>query len=105
MRRTECSLSRYGIQARGVRTTINSDRAETGHLPRFWSSVLNRPSQEVRRELASGERIPAISALGQSTGLPCKPQETCHSARRPVGRRARLVWELAEEVRLGTGGL
>src|SRR4051812_11803630 len=69
------------------------------------SGVLNRLSQEVRRELASGERFSAVSAPGQSTGLPRYPQETCHSARRPVWRRARLVWELAEEVRLGTGGL
>jgi hypothetical protein len=54
--------------------------------------------------MASGERFPAVSASDQSTGLPRKPQETCHSARRPVRRRARLVWELADRVP-GSNGL
>jgi len=71
----------------------------------FLSSVLKRSSHQVRRESASGERFLAISASGQSTGLPRKPQETCHSAPRLVRRRARLVWELAEEVRPDTNGL
>ena len=31
--------------------------------------------------------------------------EACQLAPRLVGRRAGLVWELAEEVRLGTDGL
>lgn len=70
-----------------------------------FSSVLKRPSQQVRRELASGERFSGVSGPGQSTGLPRKAQETCHSARRPVRRRALLVWELAEEVRPDTNGL
>jgi len=100
-----CSLSKYGFWASGVRTTARFDRAETSLLPRFLSSVLKRPSQEVRRELASGERFSGFSASGQSTGLRRKPQETCHSARRSVRRRARLVWELAEEVPLDTNGL
>ncbi len=78
------SLSKYGFRASGVRTTANGDRAETGLLPRFLSSVLQRPSQQVRRKLASGERFSAVSAPGQSTALPRKPQETCHSARRSV---------------------
>ena len=94
----KCSLPKYGFRASGVRTTANGDRAETGPLPGFLSSVLKRPSQEVRREMGSGERFSAFSALGQSTGLPRKPQETCHSARRLIRRRARLVWELADEV-------
>jgi hypothetical protein len=85
----KCSLSKYGFRASGVRTTARVDRAETGLLPRFLSSVLKRPSQEVRRELASGERFSAVSASGQSTGLPRKPQETWDSARRSVRRR---VW-------------
>ena len=101
----KCSLSKYGFRASGVRTTANADRAETGLLPRFLSSVLKRPSQEVRRELASGEPFSAVSASGQSTGLPQKPQETCHAARRSVGRRARLACELAEEVFPDTNGL
>ena len=96
--------TKYGFRASGVRTGASADRAETGLLPRFLSSVLKRPSQEVRRELASGERFSAVSAPGQSTGLPRKPQETCHSARRSVRRRARLVWELAEGVRPDTNG-
>jgi hypothetical protein len=89
-----------GFRASGVRTIANADRAETGLLPGFLSSVPNRPSQEVRRELAFGERFPAVSEPGQSTGLPRKPQDTCHSARRPVRRRVQLVWGLAEGVRL-----
>jgi len=104
-RRTECSLSKYGFRASGVRTGASADRAETGLRPRFLSSVPKRPSQEVRRELASRERFSAVSATGQSTGLPRKPQETCHSARRPVRRRARLVWELADRVRPDSNGL
>ena len=93
-----CSLSKYGFRASGVRTGASGDRAEAGLLPRFLSSGPKRPSQEARRDLASGERFSGFPAPGQSTGLPLKPQETCHSARRLVRRRARLVWELAEEV-------
>jgi len=48
--------------------------------------------------MASGERFSGVSGPGQSTGLLRKPQETCHSARHLVRRRAWLVWELAEEV-------
>ncbi len=55
---------KYGFRASGVRTTASASRAETGLLPRFLSSVLKRPSQEVRRELASGERFSAVSASG-----------------------------------------
>jgi len=55
--------------------------------------------------MASGERFSGFSASGQSTGLPQKTQETCHSARRPIRRRAWLACELAEEVRPGTSGL
>ena len=102
---TTGSLSKYGLWASEMRTTANVDRAATGHLPRFLRSVLNRPSHQVRREMASGERFSELSTTGQSTGLPQKPQETCHSARRSIGRRARLVWELAEEVRPDTIGL
>ena len=101
----KCSLSKYGFRASGVRTRADAGRAETGFLPRFLSSVLKRPSQEVRRELASGERFWAVSAPGQSIGLPRKPQETCHAARRSVGRRARLACELAEEALPDTNGL
>lgn len=92
------SLSKYGFQASRVRTRASADRAKIVLLPRVLSSVLNRPSQQVRREPASGERFPGVSAPGQSTGLPRKPQETCHSARRWVRRRVRLVWELADGV-------
>ena len=99
-----CSLSKYGLRASGVRTSASADRAETGFLPRFLRSVLERPSQEVRRELASGERFPAVSASCQSTGPRRNPQETCHSARRLVRRRARLVWELAEGVHPDSNG-
>ena len=100
----KCSLSKYGFRASGVRTGASADRAETGILPSFLRSVLKRPSQEVRRELASGERFPAVSASCQSTGPRRNPQETCHSARRLVRRRARLVWELAEGVHPDSNG-
>jgi hypothetical protein len=103
--RTSGSLSKYGFQASGVRTRASAHRPETGRLPRFLSSVLNRPSQEVRRELACGERLSGFSAPGQSTGLPQKPQETCHAALCPVRRRVWLVCQLAEEVRPDTNGL
>ncbi len=93
-----CSLSKYGFRASGVRTGESAHRAETGLLPTFLRSVQKRPSQEVRRDLASGERFSGFPAPGQSTGLPRKPQETCRSARRSVRRRARLVWELADRV-------
>ena len=98
--RTKCSLSNFGFRASGVRTGTSADRAETGLLPRFLSSVPNRQSQEVRRERVSRERFSVFSASGQSTGLSLKPQETCHSVRRPVRRRARLAWELAVRVGL-----
>jgi hypothetical protein len=71
----------------------------------FLSSALKRPSQEVRRETPPVERMPAVSAAGQSTGLPRKPQATCTSAGRSVWRRTRLAWKLAEEVRPVTSGL
>lgn len=61
--------------------------------------------QEVRRESASGERFSGFPAAGQSTSLPRKPQETCQSARRSNWRRTLFAFEMAEEVRLGTGGL
>jgi len=101
----KCSLSKHGFWASGVRTGATADRAETRLLPRFLSSVLKRPSQEVRRELTSGERFSGFSASGQPTGLLQKPQETCHSARCLVRRRVRLVCELAEEVPPDTNGL
>ena len=66
----KCSLSKYGFWAIGVRTKASADRAETGFLPMFLSSVLKQPSQEVRREMASGERFSGFSVPGQSTGLP-----------------------------------
>ena len=68
-----------------------------GNRPFTWVFAFGPKSaksggQEVRRELASGERFVAVSAPGQPIGLPRTPQETCHSARRSVRRRARLVW-------------
>lgn len=95
----------HGFRASGMRIRAGDDRAEIGLLPRFLNSVLNRPSQQVRRELASGERFSAVSASGQSIDPPGEPQKTCHLARRSVYRRAARLWELAEEVRLGTCGL
>jgi hypothetical protein len=75
-----CSVSKYGFRASGVRTRASADPAETGFLPKFLSSVLNRPSQEVRRELASGKRFLPVAASGQSTGLP-------EHSRKPANQR------------------
>ena len=101
----KCLLSKYGFRASEVRTRASVDRAETGLLHGFLSSVPKRPSQEVQRKMASGERFLPVSAPRQSTGLPQKPQETCHSAWCRVWRRVWLVYELAEEVRPDTNGL
>lgn len=84
-----------------MRTIANADRAETGHLPGLLRSVLNRPSQEAGRELASGERFWPVSAPGQSMGLPRKPRDPCASRRECRKWRARRPRELAEGVRLG----
>lgn len=51
-------------------TSLPHLHAETGRLPKLLSSVLNRPSQEVRKEMASGERFLTVSVSDQSTGLP-----------------------------------
>ena len=59
-RRTSGSRSKYGFQASWVRIRASAHGAETGLTLRFPSSVLNRPSQEVRRELASGEPLWAV---------------------------------------------
>lgn len=91
--------------ASGIRNQAGPGRAETDLLLMFSSSVPNQPSQEVRRAMASGERFPVVSAPGQSTGLPRKPEETCHSARRSVCRRAGRARELAERVRPGSNRL
>ena len=101
----KCSLSKYGFRASGVRTSASAHRAKTGLLPRFLSSVLKCPSQEVRRELASGERFSGFSGSCQSTGLHRKPQETCHTVRWLVRRRVWLAYELAEEALPDTNGL
>jgi hypothetical protein len=63
-RHTFGSPSKYGFRASGLRTRAQTECAESGLQQRFSSSVLNRPSQQVRRELASGERFPAVAAPG-----------------------------------------
>ena len=88
-----------------MQTTASIGRAQTGLMPWFLGSVLNRPSQQVRRECASEERFSAACGSGQSTGLPRKAREPCHSARRSVRRRAERSRKLAEGVRLGTNRL
>jgi hypothetical protein len=59
--------------------------------------VLNRPSQQVRRELALGERFSGFSRLCRSIGPPQKPQESCHSEGGSGGRREGFTLKLAEE--------
>lgn len=99
----ECSLSKYGFQASGVRTTAGADRAEIDLVFWFLSSVLNCPSQEVRRETASGERFSPVSTFRQSTGLPQKPQEICNAARGNLQRSEALGLAESND-RMGTGG-
>ena len=62
-------------------------------------SVLNRPSQQVRRELALGERFLGFSGRSRSTGPSQKPQESCHPAGGSDGRRERITLNLADGVR------
>ena len=98
----KCSGVKYGVWASGMRTRASAGRAEIGLVPWFLRSVLDQLSQEIRRELASGERFSPVCASGQSTAFPQKPQETCHSARRSVGRREGRLRKLAEGVRPGS---
>ena len=43
-------------------------------------------------------RRPSAGRSSRSTGPRGRPQDTCHSAQRPLRRRARLAWKLADEV-------
>ena len=51
-RTKKCSLSKYGFRTSGIRPGRVPTALKTGLLPRLLSSVLKRPSQEVRRERA-----------------------------------------------------
>ena len=62
------------------------------------NSVLNRPSQQVRRELALRERLWGFSVRSRSIGPSQKPQEPCHPAGGSDGRRERITLKLAEGV-------
>jgi hypothetical protein len=68
-------------------------------------SVLNRPSQQLRRELALRERFWGFSGQSRSTGPPQKPQESCHRAGGTDGRREMITLKLAEEARSDANGL
>ena len=53
--RTAVSLFQYGSQASVLLTTPHFGHAEITPFQQLKTSVLNQPSQQVRRELALGE--------------------------------------------------
>ena len=67
--RTFGLLTQYGSQASLLLTTPHFRHIIFQPFQQLKTSVLNRPSQQVRRELALGEQFSGFSRLGQSTGL------------------------------------
>jgi hypothetical protein len=103
--RTTGSIFKYGFRASTIRTTPHLRHTIIQLSQQLKTSVLNRPSQQVRRELAVGERFSRFSRLGRSIGASQKPQESCQRAGGSGGRRERITLKLAEEVRRDTNGL
>ena len=77
-------------------TTPHFRHTKLSLFQQLTTSVLNQPSQQVRRELALRERFWGFSQLGRSTGPPQKPQESYHTAGGSGGRRERITLKLAE---------
>jgi hypothetical protein len=75
------SLSKYEFRASGVRTTASADRTESGLLPWFLSSVLDRPGRKVRRQMASRESFPLLWRW-------VSPQVCPENPRRPATQRS-----------------
>jgi hypothetical protein len=91
------SLIQYGSQAGLLLTTPHFRHTKFKPFQQLTASVLNRPSQQVRRELALGERFSGFSRPGRSTGPPQKPQESCHSEGGSGGRREGFTLKLADK--------
>jgi hypothetical protein len=96
--RTFGLLTQYGSQASLLLTTPHFRHIEISLFQRLKTSVLNRPSQQLRRELALRERFWGFSGRSRSTGPPQKPQESCHPAGGSGGRRERITLKLADGV-------
>ena len=96
-RRTSGSQIQYGSQASSLLTTPHFRHTIIRLSQQLKTSVLNQPSQEVRRELALGERFLGLSRPGRSIGPPQKPQKSCQTAGRSGGRREGFTLKLADE--------
>ena len=92
------SQIQYGSQASVLLTTPHFRHTKFKPFQRLKTSVLNRPSQQVRRELALGERFSGFSRPGRSTGPPQKPQESCQTAGGSGMGRERITLKLADGV-------
>lgn len=95
--RTAVSQIQYGSQASSLLTTPHFRHTIIQLSQRFTTSVLNRPSQQVRRELALGERFPGFSRPGRSIGPRQKPQESCQRAGGSGMGRERITLKLADQ--------
>ena len=78
-----------------MRTEPHFGHAVFPSFQQLKTSVLHRPSQQVRRELAAGERFSGGCRLSRSTGKPRKPQESCERAGGSGGGRVRALWRMA----------
>lgn len=99
-----CAGARW-IRANAMRIRVSGNRAENRLLPCVRKCVLNRPSQQVRREPGLRRPVQGHSAPRRSTGEPPNPHETCASRRDGLRRRPCFARQLAEGMRLGTSGL
>ena len=84
------SLIQYGSQASAIRTALHFRHSKFYQFQWLMKSVLNRPSQQLWRELALRERIWGYSGRSRSTGPSQKPQESCHPAGGSDGRAERV---------------
>jgi hypothetical protein len=95
----------FALQFAGAVALFSPPDGPTRLFQQLRTVVLNRPSQQVWRELALGERFLGFSRLGRSTGPPQKPQESCHPAGGSGERREWITLKLAERVGLESKGL
>ena len=98
------SRIQYGCQASLLLTKPHFRHTKFELFQRLKTSVLNRPSQQVRRESAPREQFSGSSRLGRSTGKPRKSQESCQTAEGADRRRERITLKLAKAVVSKTSG-